>query len=642
MALTIPETIPSTASQGEQRLFHVLKTKLPGDFIVWYEPRLQRNLYPDFTILSPSFGLLIIEVKGWYAGNIEEAGERFFKVKGRDGKIESHQSPLRQAHNYFCEAAERFKGYPILRQPDGNYEGKLVFPVGTAAVMSNITEPQAHEEHIYNFLQQPQVAYRDELLDWENYTPEMLIQRLRDMFKVSFSFPALTVDQVNTIKGCLHPETVIREKPATAESVPEGFDLPDNSRVVVPLDLDQERLARNMKDGHRLISGVAGSGKTLILLARAKVLANRLLDQRILILCFNITLAAHLRSLLHGDTLNPQYKDRIEVMHFHDWARSVLGRLPYVADQATYDVLLGEKVLANLQQRPEADRWDSIMVDEAHTFTREWFECCVAGLKDPENGDLVVVSDGNQSLYSRSKFTWKSVGIKAQGRTMKLAQNYRNTKEILEAAWTVVKKTDQDLTDDATFPTVMPEAALRQGPKPTLYQAGTKYRAVDVVVEQVQRLVMLGYSPSEIAILYRYKPKKDAALFDSMLQRLQDLGLPVYWVTESQNTKVNYSARRPGVRVITTLSSLGLEFKAVLLLWVEQFEDCFAEDLDKRSLARRQLYVAMTRAQDELHLVAGGKEQVVNALEKSEALDSKTNHSIGCQVRQPKLSTQSR
>ncbi|MBE9112603.1 NERD domain-containing protein [Nodosilinea sp. LEGE 07298] len=639
MALTIPESIPSKSSEGEKALFNVLKTKLSEDFTVWYEPRLQGNLYPDFTILSPTFGLLIIEVKGWFAGNVIEAGEQFFRVKGRQG-IESHQSPLRQAHGYFCTAAERFKGYPILRNPDGNYEGKLVFPVGTAAVMSNITEPQAHEEHIYNFLQQPQVAYRDELLEWENYSPEMLVQRLRDMFKVYFDFPTLTADQVNTIKGCLHPETVIKTKPAGPQSVPSGVALPEGSTAVVPLDLDQERLARNMKDGHRLISGVAGSGKTLILLARAKVLANRLLDQRILILCFNITLAAHLRSLLHGDTMNPQYQDCIEVMHFHDWAKSILGRLPRFNNQDNYDEILGQHVLAALQQLPPEQRWDSILVDEAHTFTREWFECCVAGLKDPENGDLVVVSDGNQSLYKRAKFTWKSVGIKAQGRTMKLAQNYRNTREILEAAWTVVKKTDQDLTDDATFPTVEPEAALRQGPRPTLYQAGTRAKAVDVAVEQVQRLVMLGYSPSEIAILYR--KNQDKALFNAMLKRLQALGLPVYWVTESQETKVNYSARKPGVRVITTLSALGLEFKAVLLLWVEQFEDCFAEDLDMRSLARRQLYVAMTRAQDELHLVAGGNAAVVNALEKSEALDSKTNHSIEPQARQSKLSMQSK
>jgi superfamily I DNA/RNA helicase len=59
----------------------------------------------------------------------------------------------------------------------------------------------------------------------------------------------------------------------------------------------------------------------------------------------------------------------------------------------------------------------------------------------------------------------------------------------------------------------------------------------------------------------------------------------------------------------------------VLLLWVEQFEDCFAEDLDMRSLARRQLYVAMPRAQDELHLIAGGNAGVVNALGKSEAIN---------------------
>ncbi|MEA5448567.1 3'-5' exonuclease [Leptolyngbya sp. CCNP1308] len=113
---------------------------------------------------------------------------------------------------------------------------------------------------------------------------------------------------------------------------------------------------------------------------------------------------------------------------------------------------------------------------------------------------------------------------------MKLAQNYRNTREILEAAWTVVKKTEQDLTDDATFPTVEPEAALRSGPRPILYQAGTKAKAVDVAVEQVQRLVMLSYSPSEIAILYRFKSEQDDALFRSMLQRLQDLGMPVYCI----------------------------------------------------------------------------------------------------------------
>jgi hypothetical protein len=626
MALTIPETIPHGASQGEKRLFKVLQAKLPDNFTVWYEPRLQKNLYPDFVILSPSFGLLILEVKGWYAGKVEEAGERFFKVWNKYGVLESHKAPLRQAHDYYRAAADRFKGYPVLRHPEGDYEGRLVFPVGTGAVMSNMTEAQAHEECIDTFLERPFVAYRDELLKWESFAPERLIQRLWDMFKTPFTFPLLTGDQINTIKGCLHPETIIREVEATAESVPEGFELPDDSKVVIPLDIDQERLARSMNGGHRLISGVAGSGKTLILLARAKALANGLLDQRVLILCFNITLAAHLRSLLHSDELNPQYKDRIQVMHFHEWARSLIKWLPSYASfntEAECDAYLGKQVLAKLKELPDLQRWDSILVDEAHTFTREWFLCCVAALKEPENGDLLVVSDGNQSLYQRAKFTWKSVGIKAQGRTIKLSQNYRNTKEILEAAWTVVKNVDgsEELAEDNTFPTIKPNTALRRGPRPMLYLAGTKSRAVETTIEQVKGLVESGYSSSDIAILYRYKSKRDDALFRSLLERLGNQGLPVYWVTESQETKVNYSARKPGIRVITTLSSLGLEFKVVLLLWVEQFADCFDQDSEKKALARRQLYVAMTRAQEELHLIAGDTGSVVNALGKAEAID---------------------
>jgi superfamily I DNA and RNA helicase len=43
---------------------------------------------------------------------------------------------------------------------------------------------------------------------------------------------------------------------------------------------------------------VAGSGKTLILLSRAKALANRMQAHRILVLCFNVTLSAYLRSTL--------------------------------------------------------------------------------------------------------------------------------------------------------------------------------------------------------------------------------------------------------------------------------------------------------------------------------------------------------
>jgi hypothetical protein len=45
---------------------------------------------------------------------------------------------------------------------------------------------------------------------------------------------------------------------------------------------------------------------------------------------------------------------------------------------------------------------------------------------------LLIVNDGSQSLYQRRKFTWKSVGVQALGRSKRLSQNYRNTQEILQ------------------------------------------------------------------------------------------------------------------------------------------------------------------------------------------------------------------
>lgn len=71
------------------------------------------------------------------------------------------------------------------------------------------------------------------------------------------------------------------------------------------------------------------------------------------------------------------------------------------------------------------------------------------------------------------------------------------------------------------------------------------------------------------------------------------------------------------MRIVTALSSLGLEFKTKLLLWVEQFWGCHHKDVAKAESDRRQLYVAMTKAQDELHLFASGQDRIVKELRES-------------------------
>jgi hypothetical protein len=82
--------------------------------LVWYEPNV-KGLYPDFIILSPTLGLLILEVKGWTAQQILRASDQFFEIQN-DSKIESQQSPLRQAKSYQDALIQKLKGYSILTQ----------------------------------------------------------------------------------------------------------------------------------------------------------------------------------------------------------------------------------------------------------------------------------------------------------------------------------------------------------------------------------------------------------------------------------------------------------------------------------------------------------------------------------------------
>ncbi|MGB3193240.1 MAG: 3'-5' exonuclease [Limnoraphis sp.] len=612
MALMIPEAAPSTASQGEKRLFKVLRDELPDDFFIYYEPNV-KGLYPDFIILSPDFGILILEVKGWSANQILKADHQIFEVC-TDGRVEKCQSPLRQGKGYLDALMNKLKDYSILTQDEGEYQGKLAFPMGVGVVMTNMTEAEATDENIYPLLEKSQTAYKDELEEWNGIGERELIKRLESMFTVRFKFWGLEDDQISTIKGVIHPEVQVKLEPATLTSVHQAITPKPNATIIKTLDHKQEQLARSLGSGHRLFCGVAGSGKTLILLSRAKTLAGGVFNQKVLILCFNITLAAYLRSLIEEEN-NPLYQERIEVLHFHDWAKSILGSLPNPKNYESneYDEIIGDRLLEVLALMPPGGKWDSLLVDEAHTFYPAWFKCCAAALKDPENGDLLIVSDKSQSLYQRQKFTWKSVGIKAQGRVRKLNRNYRNTSEILSAAWDMVQSlSTEDEDDDEAFPLVKPEAALRHGKKPVLHLVADRMAEVENAIAQIQQLVSEGYESKDIAVIYRYLARCEAEPFGYLTQQLDELGLGCYWVNQN---KKNYSRHHPGIRLITSKSALGLEFKAVIIPWVQQF------GVGDEAEGKRELYVSMTRAQEILHLFGSGRFDFLKGLQECQHFD---------------------
>ena len=55
---------------GEKRLAQRLEAKLDDDYLLWYDvPMGPKNAHPDFCVMHPRRGILILEVKDWRVGS---------------------------------------------------------------------------------------------------------------------------------------------------------------------------------------------------------------------------------------------------------------------------------------------------------------------------------------------------------------------------------------------------------------------------------------------------------------------------------------------------------------------------------------------------------------------------------------------
>ena len=317
MAQMVPDRLPEKASKGEERVFSLLK-RLPDECIVYYEPVI-RNRYPDFIVIFPTVGVLVIEVKGWYLKGISKIDNDNVYV---DGATETH--PARQARDYMFNLMNTCKSSSFcscLLHDKGDYAGKFCFPFASMVVLSNIDRkdfPHALAGDISPFFPKENTMSRDELMELleKEYNESQWVSVFKDYFPIQMRWNiCMSQEQINALRAIIHPEITIVAPVYGAASHDSHLEtnLPNKLPVLKILDMVQEREARGIGAGHRLLWGVAGSGKTVMLISRAKMLAQENPSARILVTCFNITLAVYLREVLKD-------YQAITVMHFHEIA----------------------------------------------------------------------------------------------------------------------------------------------------------------------------------------------------------------------------------------------------------------------------------------------------------------------------------
>lgn len=125
----------SGKTSGERRFAERLETLLEDDYLCWFNvPIGRRHQHPDFVILHPRRGLLVIEVKDWKLDNIQSINPQSVSLLTPTG-LKRVGHPLEQARQYAFAIKEKFERDPALLAPMGHpHQGKLVFEVGSTMV----------------------------------------------------------------------------------------------------------------------------------------------------------------------------------------------------------------------------------------------------------------------------------------------------------------------------------------------------------------------------------------------------------------------------------------------------------------------------------------------------------------------------
>lgn len=566
MAYTIPETFPpQSGTPGERRVFKALRDHLPEDYLVYYDIAIGGR-HPDFVVIGPDLGLVVLEVKDWRLSSIGGVTEDGVVLRKESGEsLVKH--PVRQVREYVLMIVDRLKKRSLL------YDGQnLAFRWGYGVVFPLLKKKELEKQSLFGPSLADALGQR-EILASEDLQGECLTRALRRLLpdRVPAREP-LSPLQVDEVRGALQPEIRI------------GWGCTDEDIVPV-MDREQERLARTVGEGHRMVRGVAGSGKTIILTCRARHLAERFPDWRILVICYNRVLADELRVQI-GQGQN------LEVAHYHAWCiRKLRGAgvavPPLPESKADVHEYWDRSIPRLLLETHDAGRfrpnlYQAILIDEGQDFADEWYRTLLRVL-DAETNSLYIALDSSQTIYSR-KVSWRDVGVHIVGRTRVLRVNYRNTDPILAAAYTLIRDMDASAgkAAESSGEYVVPEKALRNGPRPEIRRFSSFEAERQHALERLQAWLAEGIDPTAIMVVGLSRSE-----MAKLGKWLGSAGLPTRLLGRQ-------SPSTGGIRLSTIHSAKGLDAEAVLIFGVQELRNWEHQE------AHRLMYIAMTRARTRL------------------------------------------
>ena len=553
----LSERFSGSAASGERRVFERLAEELDDSWYVfhdlaWNDPSLRGDQeigQADFVIARPEHGFLVLEVKGGRCSY--RAADRAWETRDRQGTIAVIKDPFDQAAT----------GARVI--------WKLLLPI----LGSRMYVPRGQSAVLFPDCVMPKQRLRADVPPWRILDQE-------DLFNVKMSMNRLFAEafpegKLERPDGCRILDGIKQLWGAHDAQGRLRLDLriKRSFEKLVALTERQQEVLKGLREAPRVIvHGCAGSGKTLLAIHKAKMLADE--GKRVGLFCFNIPLAEYLQSGCQG-------YEHITVGPIAELSQQWLGEIGVPlrkADTAAWwDETLPGLVFDNVESIPH--RFDAIVVDEGQDIRENYWTVMEALLEDPVGAVFYIFADQGQNIYrGRMNLSFDTLRYH-------LNRNIRNTNQVFEA---IGKCCD-------TAGDIEPSGV--DGPRPELYEYADDADMLLRLAVVVERLVNEAVSPNDIAILGTRSQSRTVLKYGEKVGPFRLVETP-----------------EKGTDIVTmTINRFkGLEAPVIILC---EFDDEVYER-DRLTFGWRDLlYVGMTRSTGHLIVLATG--EVCQYLQKS-------------------------